>query len=246
MNNIGFLTLSCIHLFLLLPPFTTASSTLHVFSHASGWSLSSTSPSPHLPSATVAFLQLQHTRVYVRRIDAAPDAGTFQIKAASCGGAVHSAVCSGAEMVHEMASPLNVAAFDLSPLLYEVAGNASPYGCSHVMAVLSPLFHTSRRRTQVVNPSIVSTSSISDSSSGSVTLVMLRASVLTGQQLQRATFALARVGATGWRLLTHDFVAVAPDPLRLPVNVLPMQVSSSMCRLNPSYVTRPPPHFCSP
>lgn len=246
MNGVGLLTLCCIHLFLLLLPFTAASSPLHVFSHASGWSLSSSSPPPHLPSATVAFLQLQHTRVFVRRIDVDSDAGTFQITAASCGGAVHSAECSGAEIVHQMVSPLNVAAFDLSPLLYEVAGNASPYGCSHVMVVPSPLLLPSRRRTQVVNPSIISTSSISDSSSGSVTLVMLRASVLTGQQLQRATFALARVGSTGWRLLTHDFVAVAPDPLRLPVNVLPIQVSSSICRLNLSHVTQPPPHFFSP
>jgi hypothetical protein len=79
---------------------------------------------------------------------------------------------------------------------------------------------------QVVNPTVVSSSSIPDGSNSSVTLLMLRASVVAGQQLQRATFALARVGtvASPWRLLTHDFIAVAPDPLRLPVNVLPIQV----------------------
>jgi hypothetical protein len=76
---------------------------------------------------------------------------------------------------------------------------------------------------------------------------MLRASVLTGQQLQRASFALARVGhaAAPWRLLTHDFVPVAPDPLRLPVNVLPIQVPS---HLLPVYAHPPhplPPLICS-
>ena len=97
---------------------------------------------------------------------------------------------------------------------------------------------------QVVNPSILATSSIPDGSGGNVTLITLRASVLTGQQLQRATFALARVASldSSWRLLTHDFVAVAPDPLRLPVNVLPMQVSFRMCYSNfvssTIYVTR--------
>ncbi len=79
-----------------------------------------------------------------------------------------------------------------------------------------------------MNPSIVGTSSIPDGSGGNVTLTVLRASILTGQHLQRASFALARVGAAAspWKLLTHDFVAVAPDPLRLPVHALPLQVLS--------------------
>ena len=86
--------------------------------------------------------------------------------------------------------------------------------------------HMSLTVAQVVNPSVVATSSLPDGSGGSVTLTTLKASILTGQQLRRATFALARVGsaASPWRLLTSDFAPEAPDPLRLPVNALPLQV----------------------
>jgi hypothetical protein len=248
---------SLLLLLLLLLPFASAGS-VHMYSHSSGWSLTPSSHSAavvdHSPISIIAFLQFHRVHIVVRRADAAPDAESFRISAAACAGSGGDhAECFGPQSVYELAPKLSSAASDLDDLLLAVAGSASPYGCSHVNPLISTYPPSEQPHTfmltqaQVVNPSILATSSIPDGSGGKVTLITLRASVLTGQQLQRATFALARVASrdSSWRLLSQDFVAVAPDPLRLPVNVLPIQVSFctscsifvcptySYCPLNP-------------
>jgi hypothetical protein len=258
-------------LYILCSPLAAAAaSSVLLYSHTTGWTFA---PAPtsalaphtpvHLPSTTVAVLNFEHARVVIRRADVAGDDPSFHIMAATCGGSGEVGTdCLAPETAHELSAPLNSAtASDVEPLLLAVAGSASPYGCSHAPLPPSPPsppncpplpLSSLTTPSQVANPSIVSSSSIPDGSGGSVTLTMLRASILTGQHLQRASFALARVGAAGssWKLLTHDFVAAEPDPLRLPVNALPMQVflqtKNSFFSFALSRAPPPPtPPFCS-
>jgi hypothetical protein len=145
MRSGALLTLCCapylfsLLLLLLLPDATASSSSaVHVFSRASGWGLSPASNlapaargAADLPSVTVAILQLQLTHVVVRRLRSdAADTDSFRIATTTCRGSIRDLVeCSELEL-H---SPLDSAAFDLNDLLLQVAGNASPYGCSHVL-----------------------------------------------------------------------------------------------------------------
>ena len=122
---------------LFLPLAAAAASSLLVFSPASGWTHA---PAPtshtlaHLPSATIAVLNLERARVVVRRVDAVGDAAAFNIAAAACGASGDElAECTEPATAHELSAPSGSAASDLEPLLLAVASDASPYGCSHVV-----------------------------------------------------------------------------------------------------------------
>jgi hypothetical protein len=143
--NMVFCCSPSILLFLLLLLPLVCKSSVHMYSHSTGWSLT---PAPHSAPAvdhstisTVAFLQFRRVHVVVRRADAAPDAESFSISAATCagGGGDHiSAQCLEPQSVYELAPGLSSAASDLDHLLLAVAGSASPYGCSHVTLLPSP------------------------------------------------------------------------------------------------------------
>ena len=125
---------------LFLPLASAAASSLLVFSPASGWT-PAPAPAPaltshtlaHLPSATIAVLNLERARVVVRRVGAVGDAAAFNIAAAACGASGDDlAECTEPVTAHELSAPSGSAASDLEPLLLAVASGASPYGCSHV------------------------------------------------------------------------------------------------------------------